>query len=71
MVSAGSACSSGKTKPSKAISAMGHHHLATVDPNAVVGADYQLNLITKRDGTVISGMLDKETATALVVGSGL
>jgi putative heme-binding domain-containing protein len=38
-----------------------------VDPNAVVGADYQLNLITKRDGTVISGMLDKETATALVV----
>ena len=29
MVSAGSACSSGKTKPSKAISAMGHHHLAT------------------------------------------
>ncbi len=38
-----------------------------VDPNAVVGADYQLNLITKRDGTVISGMLDKETETALVV----
>ena len=38
-----------------------------MDPNAVVGADYQLNLITKRDGTVISGMLDKETATALVV----
>ncbi|GAA0637712.1 cysteine desulfurase family protein [Brevundimonas lenta] len=29
MVSAGSACSSGKTKPSKAISAMGHDHLAT------------------------------------------
>ena len=29
MVSVGSACSSGKTKPSKAISAMGHHHLAT------------------------------------------
>ena len=29
MVSAGSACSSGKVKPSKAISAMGHHHLAT------------------------------------------
>jgi len=29
MVSAGSACSSGKTKPSKAISAMGLHHLAT------------------------------------------
>ena len=29
MVSAGSACSSGKTKPSKAISAMGLNHLAT------------------------------------------
>jgi len=29
MVSAGSACSSGKVKPSKAISAMGLHHLAT------------------------------------------
>jgi len=29
MVSAGSACSSGKTKPSKAISAMGLEHLAT------------------------------------------
>ncbi|MNN88898.1 Cysteine desulfurase [compost metagenome] len=29
MVSAGSACSSGKVKPSKAISAMGLDHLAT------------------------------------------
>jgi cysteine desulfurase len=29
MISAGSACSSGKTKPSKAISAMGLHDLAT------------------------------------------
>lgn len=29
MISAGSACSSGKTRPSKAISAMGLHHLAT------------------------------------------
>ena len=29
MISAGSACSSGKTKPSKTISAMGLHHLAT------------------------------------------
>jgi cysteine desulfurase len=29
MVSAGSACSSGKVKPSKAISAMGLHNLAT------------------------------------------
>jgi cysteine desulfurase len=29
MISAGSACSSGKTKPSKTISAMGLHDLAT------------------------------------------
>jgi putative heme-binding domain-containing protein len=38
-----------------------------VDPNAVVGAAFQLNLITKRDGTVISGMIEKETDTVLVV----
>jgi putative membrane-bound dehydrogenase-like protein len=38
-----------------------------VDPNAVVGADYQLNLVTKRDGTVVAGMIDKETDTVLVV----
>lgn len=39
----------------------------TIDPNAVVGADYQLNLVTKRDGTVVSGMIEKETDTVLVV----
>jgi len=38
-----------------------------VDPNAVVGVDFQLNLITKRDGTVVSGMVERETETALVV----
>ena len=38
-----------------------------VDPNAVVGADFQLNLITKRDGSVVSGMVERETETALVV----
>ena len=38
-----------------------------VDPNAVVGTDYQLHLITKRDGSVVSGLFDKETATALVI----
>jgi putative membrane-bound dehydrogenase-like protein len=38
-----------------------------VDPNAVVGADFQLNLVTKKDGTVVSGMVDKETDTVLVV----
>jgi putative heme-binding domain-containing protein len=38
-----------------------------VDPNAVVGTDFQLNLVTKRDGTVVSGMIEKESDTALVV----
>ncbi len=38
-----------------------------VDPNAVVGSDFQLNLVTKKDGTVVSGMLEQETASALVV----
>lgn len=38
-----------------------------IDPNAVVGTDFQLNLVTKRDGTVIAGMVEKETDTALVV----
>ncbi len=38
-----------------------------VDPNAVVGTDYQLNVVTKRDGTVLAGMIDKESDTALVV----
>jgi len=38
-----------------------------VDPNAVVGADFQLNLVTKRDGTVVAGMIDKETATVLAI----
>jgi putative heme-binding domain-containing protein len=38
-----------------------------VDPNAVVGADFQLNVITKKDGTVVSGQVEKQTETALVV----
>lgn len=38
-----------------------------VDPNAVVGTDFQLNLVTKRDGSVVSGMIEKESDTALVV----
>jgi putative membrane-bound dehydrogenase-like protein len=38
-----------------------------IDPNAVVGTDFQLNLVTKRDGTVIAGMIEKESDTALVV----
>jgi putative membrane-bound dehydrogenase-like protein len=38
-----------------------------VDPNAVIGTDFQLNLITKKDGAVISGMVERESDTALVV----
>jgi putative heme-binding domain-containing protein len=38
-----------------------------VDPNAVVGTEFQLNLITLRNGTVVSGMVEKESDTALVV----
>ncbi len=38
-----------------------------VDPNAVVGTEFQLNLVTKRDGTVVSGMIERESDTALVV----
>ncbi|MCF3649388.1 PVC-type heme-binding CxxCH protein [Synoicihabitans lomoniglobus] len=40
---------------------------SVVDPNGVVGADFQLNLITKKDGAVISGMIERETANTLVV----
>lgn len=38
-----------------------------IDPNAVVGADYQLNLITQKDGTVTAGMIEKDTPTSLMV----
>ena len=38
-----------------------------IDPNAVVGTDFQLNLVTKRDGSVIAGMIEKESDTALLV----
>jgi putative heme-binding domain-containing protein len=38
-----------------------------VDPNAVVGADYQLNVVTRKDGSVVSGMIGSETDTMLVV----
>jgi putative heme-binding domain-containing protein len=38
-----------------------------VDPNAVVGTEFQLNLVTKRDGAVVSGMIERESETTLVV----
>ncbi len=39
----------------------------TVDPNGVVGTDYQLNLVTKRDGAVVAGMIERETEGVVVV----
>ncbi len=38
-----------------------------VDPNAVVGDQYQLTIITKRDGTVLTGIANEETATAVTL----
>jgi putative heme-binding domain-containing protein len=38
-----------------------------VDPNAVVGENFQLNLLTKTDGSVLSGMVESQTETALVI----
>jgi len=32
-----------------------------VDPNVVVGENFQLNLVTRNDGTVVSGMFENET----------
>jgi putative membrane-bound dehydrogenase-like protein len=38
-----------------------------VDPNAVVGDNYQLHVITKKDGGVVSGLLDNESDTAITL----
>ena len=38
-----------------------------IDPNAVVGSDFQLNVVTKRDGSVVAGMIEKDSDTAVVV----
>ncbi len=38
-----------------------------IDPNAVVGTAFELQIITKKDGSVVSGMIDKETDTVVVV----
>ena len=37
-----------------------------VDPSAVVGENYRLNLVKKNDGTVVSGMFEKDTGEALL-----
>lgn len=38
-----------------------------VDPNGVIGPDFQLNLITTKDGAIVSGMVAEETSAAYVV----
>jgi len=38
-----------------------------VDPNAVVGENFQLHVLTKKDGSVVSGLLDQETDTAVTL----
>lgn len=38
-----------------------------VDPNALIGADYQLNLIELKDGRVLAGMIRGENANTLTV----
>jgi putative heme-binding domain-containing protein len=38
-----------------------------VDPNAVVGENYRMTLIATQSGEVVTGLLDKETDTAVVL----
>ena len=38
-----------------------------VDPNAVVGEQYQLNVITKNDGTILSGIIEQESDGSVTV----
>ena len=38
-----------------------------VDPNVVVGENFQLNLVTRKDGTVVSGMFERETAASVSI----
>jgi putative heme-binding domain-containing protein len=40
---------------------------AIIDPNAVVGADYQLTLVTLTDGSVVSGLVAGESAGTLTL----
>ncbi len=37
------------------------------DPNAVIGEDFQLNIITKNDGSVVAGAIAKDSDTTLTV----
>jgi putative heme-binding domain-containing protein len=38
-----------------------------LDPNAVVGEDYQITVVLKNDGTVISGLIQNESDSALTI----
>jgi len=38
-----------------------------VDPNAVVGENFRLNVVKKNDGSVVSGMFEKETDEAVLI----
>ncbi len=38
-----------------------------VDPNAVVGDNFQLNILTKKDGSIFSGIIEQESATAITL----
>ena len=38
-----------------------------IDPNAVVGDNFQLNVLTKKDSSVVSGIVEQETDTAITV----
>ena len=38
-----------------------------IHPNALIGADYELNVFTLRDGRSVAGMIRKTTASALTV----
>lgn len=37
-----------------------------IDPNAVVGDNFQLHVLTKKDGSVVSGIIEQETDTAII-----
>ncbi len=38
-----------------------------VDPNAVIGNDYQMIMVETRDGELVSGILERETEDALTI----
>jgi putative heme-binding domain-containing protein len=38
-----------------------------IDPNAVVGENFQLNVVTRKSGAVLSGVIELETPTAITM----